>query len=175
MYQVQTVFNDLWDSRFVASIQWIYDEKITVGCSSTRYCPVASVSRGQMAAFLQRAMDLPAATKDYFTDDDGQTFEGAINAIAEAGITGGCEPDRFCRDASVSRGQMAAFLVRALDIAPSTNDYFTDDDGSSLESSINAMAEAGLTGGCGATTYCPNVPVSREQMAAFLLRAFKPS
>ncbi len=158
-----------------ASIQWIYDEKITVGCSSTRYCPVASVSRGQMAAFLQRAMDLPAATRDYFTDDDGQTFEGAINAIAEAGHHRRLRAGSVLPQRSVSRGQMAAFLVRALDIPPSANDYFTDDDGSSLEASINAMAEAGLTGGCGATTFCPNVAVSREQMAAFLLRAFKPS
>lgn len=173
VYQVQTVFDDLWDSRFVSSIQWIYDQKITVGCSSTRFCPFSPVTRGQMAAFLQRAMDLPLASKDYFSDDDGKTFEGAINAIAEAGITGGCEPDRFCRDASVTRAQMAAFLVRALGVPSTTTDYFSDDDGLSLEGAINAMAEAGLTGGCGATTFCPNSPVTREQMAAFLVRGFK--
>ena len=174
-YAVQMVFTDLWDSKFAGSIQWIYDEKITGGCSPSRYCPVSPVTRGQMAAFLQRAMGLPTTTTDYFSDDDGQTFEGAINAIAEAGITGGCEPGRFCKDARVSRAQMAAFLVRALDVPSTSTDYFRDDDGSTLESAINAMAEAGLTGGCGATTFCPNEPVSREQMAAFLVRAFKPS
>lgn len=174
-YAVQMVFTDLWDSKFAGSIQWIYDEKITGGCSPSRYCPVSPVTRGQMAAFLQRAMGLPTTTTDYFSDDDGQTFEGAINAIAEAGITGGCEPGRFCKDARVSRAQMAAFLVRALDVPSTSTDYFRDDDGSTLESAINAMAEAGLTGGCGATTFCPDEPVSREQMAAFLVRAFKPS
>ena len=172
-YAVQGVFNDLWNSSFVASIQWIYDAGITGGCSSTRYCPVSPVTRGQMAAFLVRAMGLPPATTDHFSDDDGQMFESSINALAEAGITGGCAPDRFCREGSVSRAQMAAFLVRALDIPPATKDYFSDDDSHSLESSINAMAEAGLTGGCSTGRFCPTAAVSREQMAAFLLRAFK--
>jgi hypothetical protein len=174
-YPVMDVFNDLWSSKFVPSIQWIYDEKITNGCSATKYCPVSSVTRGQMASFLARTMDLPVATKDYFSDDNGQTHEADINKIAEAGITGGCEPGRFCRLASVSRAQMAGFLVRALHLPAATKDYFNDDNSSSLEGAINAVAEAGLTGGCAAGKFCPNTPVTREQMAAFLLRAFKPS
>jgi hypothetical protein len=173
-YPVMSVFNDLWSSKFVSSIQWIYDEKITNGCTDTRYCPTSAVTRGQMATFLARTMNLPAATKDYFSDDNGQTHEANINRIAEAGITGGCEPDRFCRLATVTRAQMAAFLGRALDLPAATKDYFTDDSNSSLEAAINRMAEAGLTGGCSATKFCPNAAVTREQMAAFLLRAFKP-
>jgi hypothetical protein len=70
---------------------------------------------------------------------------------------------------------MAAFLVRALHLPAATKDYFNDDNSSSLEGAINAVAEAGLTGGCAAGKFCPNTPVTREQMAAFLLRAFKPS
>jgi S-layer homology domain len=174
-YPVQMVFDDLWDSPFVASIQWIYDQKITNGCSATLYCPRAAVTRGQMATFLARAMNLPPATRDYFTDDDGMTHEASINAVAEAGITGGCAPHLFCRNDPVSRAQMAAFLVRALDVPPATKDWFHDDDGSTLEASINAMAEAGLTGGCGDGVFCPNQSVTREQMAAFLVRAFKTS
>ena len=51
-----------------------------------------------------------------FTDDDGDTHEGGIEAIAGVGITAGCTPpatDRFCPDSSVTRGQMAAFIYRA--------------------------------------------------------------
>jgi hypothetical protein len=173
-YPVMSVFNDLWSSKFVPSIQWIYDENITNGCTDTRYCPVSPVTRGQMASFLARTMKLPAATKDYFSDDNGKTHEGDINRIAEAGITGGCAPGLFCREASVSRAQMAGFLVRALDLPPATKDHFSDDNTNSLEGAINAMAEAGLTGGCGDGKFCPKSAVTREQMAAFLLRAFKP-
>jgi hypothetical protein len=173
VYPVQNVFSDLWDSRLVSSIQWIYDEGITNGCSATRYCPVNSVTRGQMASFLARAMDLPAATRDYFSDDDGQMHEADINKIAEAGITGGCEPNKFCRLQAVSRAQMAGFLRRALDLPAATKDYFTDDSHETLESSINALAAAGITGGCANDRYCPRSAVSREQMAAFIMRAFK--
>lgn len=172
-YPVQTVFNDLWESKLVGSIQWIWEEQITNGCSETRYCPTSAVTRGQMASFLARAMDLPPATKDWFHDDDGKTHEADINKIAEAGITLGCGSERYCRDQSVTRAQMAGFLVRALGLPEATQDYYRDDSGMSLEASINALAAAGITGGCGSERYCPSTAVSREQMAAFLLRAFK--
>ena len=170
-YPVLAVFGDIWTSTFVASIQWIYDEGITGGCAPDAYCPKANVTRGQMASFLARALDLPPTATDYFTDDDGRSHEADINRLAESGITGGCSEGLFCRSAPVSRAQMAAFLVRALDLPPATQDYFSDDDGKSLEASINALAEAGLTGGCANGRYCPAASVSREQMAAFLKRA----
>jgi hypothetical protein len=173
-YAVMSVFSDLGDSKFVAAIQWIYDQDITNGCADTRFCPVSAVTRGQMASFLARAMKLPAATKDYFRDDNGKTHEADINKIAEAGLTQGCAPGLYCRSDAVSRAQMVAFLGRALDLPPATKDYFTDDSRSSLEAAINAAAEAGLTGGCGNGRFCPASAVTREQMAAFLLRAFKP-
>jgi hypothetical protein len=66
---------------------------------------------------------------------------------------------------------MAAFLVRAYGLEPSGVDAFTDDTGSVFEPEIDAIAAAGLTKGCTATTYCPGDPVTREQMAALLFRA----
>ncbi len=174
-YPVLSVFGDIWTSGFVASIQWIYDEGITGGCSPDAFCPKDSVTRGQMASFLSRALSLPATATDYFADDNGLTHEGDINRLAESGITGGCAPGLFCRNEAVSRAQMAAFLVRALHLPAATKDHFTDDNGNSLEGSINALAEAGLTGGCGGGKYCPDASVSREQMAAFLKRAFGPA
>jgi hypothetical protein len=173
-YAVMSVFNDLGNSKFVGSIQWIYDEKITNGCTDTRYCPVAAVTRGQMASFIARTMKLPVATQDYFRDDNGKTHEADINKIAEAGLTVGCAPGLYCRNDSLSRAQMAAFLARALDLPATSKDYFNDDNSFSLEPEINAAAEAGLTGGCGDSKFCPAAAVTREQMAAFILRAFKP-
>ena len=96
-----------------------------------------------MAMFLDRALDLPDATTDYFDDDDGKTGEGSINALAKARITGGCGPRRFCPTASVTRAQMAMFLDRALALPNATTDYFDDDDGKTGEVSINALAAVG--------------------------------
>ena len=70
-----------------------------------------------MAAFLARALNLPAATQDSFIDDEDSIFENDINKLAESGITRGCNSpsnDRYCPDSSVTRSQMAAFLVRHL-------------------------------------------------------------
>ena len=68
-----------------------------------------------MASFLSRGIeDLVPATMDYFTDDTGNTHEDNINVMAENGITLGCDTDLYCPDEAVTRGQMAAFLHRAL-------------------------------------------------------------
>ncbi len=93
---------------------------ITVGCGDDRYCGDRDISRGEMAAMLSRVVGLPESGTDHFGDDDGTTFEGAINRIAEANITQGCNPpanDRFCPEDDVNRGQMAAFLERSSKLA----------------------------------------------------------
>ncbi len=144
---------------------------ITKGCASDRFCPDDAVTRGQMAAFLARAFDLPGTSVDYFTDDVGSMFESSINALAGAGITRGCGSGSFCPEASITRAEMAAFLARVLGLPSTSADFFVDDDGSPFEPAINSLAAAGITSGCRADSYCPNLPVSRAQMATFLVRA----
>lgn len=164
---------------FEPSIEAIYAEGITVGCSDrAQFCPDRGVTRAEMAAFLARALNLPAASGDFFTDDNSSIFNGDINRIAEAGITNGCNPpanDRFCPNNVLTRGEMAAFLVRAFDLLPATEpDRFQDDDTSIFESQIDSLAEAGITFGCNPpenTMFCPYDRVSRGAMAAFLTRA----
>ena len=175
-------FTDTSDSVHQADIERLAYAEITLGCNppaNDRYCPTTSVTRGQMAAFLTRALSLPAASVgDRFSDDNESIFEDSIERLAEAGITLGCNPptnDRFCPDSRVTRGQMAAFLTRALSLpAASVGDRFTDDNDSEFESSIERMAEAGITLGCNPPTndrYCPTSAVTRAQMATFLTRA----
>ena len=112
-------FDDDNGHTFEKDINCIASAGITRGCNppaNTRFCPDARVTRGQMAAFLARALDL-AASGESFIDAQGHTFEKDIAALAGAGITRGCNPpvnDRFCPDQPVTRGQMAAFLNRAL-------------------------------------------------------------
>ncbi len=114
-------FVDDDDSIFESDIERLADSGITRGCNppmNDRFCPNDPVTRGQMAAFLVRALDLPAGTPGTFTDDTG-IFETNIEALAAAGITRGCNPptnDRYCPNDPVTRGQMAAFLNRALDL-----------------------------------------------------------
>jgi S-layer homology domain len=167
-----TPFTDIAASSFADDIVWLFDSGITSGCSDARYCPNGSVSRGQMASFLARALDLPAASKDYFSDDDGNSHESNINKVREAGITSGCGTGKYCPTALVSRAQMASFLAKALALPSADGDTFTDDDGLVHEPNIERIAAATLTSGCSATKYCPTTSVTRGQMAAFLHRAF---
>ena len=158
-------------SSFEADIVWAYGAGITTGCSAERYCVNDPVTRGQMATFLARALNLPEAQFDYFDDDDGTTHEENTNRIFEAGITTGCGPGAYCPDGLVTREQMASFLARAFNLPATATDYFSDDETSSHEANINRIRAAGITTGCSATTYCPKGHVTRGQMAAFLHRA----
>ena len=164
-------FTDIRSSAFLDDIRWLVAAGITNGCGNGRFCPSAAVGRDQMASFLARALNLPAATQDYFTDDAGSQHEADINRVAQAGITLGCGSTTYCPLALVKRDQMASFLARALNLPAATQDYFTDDAGSGHEADINRVAASGVTNGCGGGRYCPDGVVTREQMAAFLHRA----
>ncbi|MDQ3500896.1 MAG: S-layer homology domain-containing protein [Actinomycetota bacterium] len=108
-----------------------------------------------------------------FTDDDGSFHEPDINGIAAVGITLGCGGTNFCPLGSVTRAEMASFLVRSLALTPSSTGPFTDIAGNIHAENINALAAAGITSGCSATAFCPMDLVSREQMATFLARALE--
>ncbi|MFP3916152.1 MAG: S-layer homology domain-containing protein, partial [Actinomycetota bacterium] len=112
-----------------------------------------------------------------FIDDDGSVHESDINGLAAADITRGCDPPdntRFCPTQSVTRAQMASFVVRALELPASSDGPFRDVGGTVHASDIDALAAAGITRGCNPPDndlYCPTQPVTRAQMASFLVRA----
>lgn len=108
-----------WDDTFSghqAAINAIAGANISTGCGNGRYCPATAVSRGEMATFLQRALGLPQSTRDYFWDDNGSPHEAAINSVAAAGISTGCGTGSFCPWGALTRGEMARFLARGLDL-----------------------------------------------------------
>jgi hypothetical protein len=175
-----TVMSDVSESTFAMDIIWLANEGITRGCNpdGTEFCPDELVSRGQMAAFLVRFLVLDdSGDGNRFIDDDGSTFEADIAKLASAEITAGCNPpdnDKFCPNAAVSRGQMAAFLVRALGLTDNGGgNTFIDDNGSPFEDDIAKLATSGITRGCNAdgSRFCPEQSVTRGQMAALLHRA----
>ncbi len=178
-------FTDVDSSNvFEADICWLAAAAITLGCNppaNDEFCPKDYVTRGQMAAFLVRALGYTDnGGGDLFSDDDGSVFEDNIDKLGTAGVTRGCDPptnDMFCPNDYVTRGQMAAFLVRALGYTDNGGgDLFSDDDGSVFEDNIDKLGTAGVTRGCNPPTndmFCPNDNVTREQMAAFLRRALE--
>jgi hypothetical protein len=176
-------FKDDDSSPFENDIEWIASQGITVGCNppeNDRYCPTATVTRGQMAAFLDRALALEETSIDFFPDDQGTTFEASINRMAAAGITRGClGGSSYCRDRPVTREQMAAFLHRALGgaLTPEGLPAFDDTVDSIFRADIDWLSGTGITQGCNPpanSNFCPRQYVTRGQMAAFLHRALAP-
>jgi hypothetical protein len=111
-----------------------------------------------------------------FRDTGGHVFADEIDWLAAAGITLGCNPpdnDRFCPGDRVTRGQMAAFLVRGLGLVDEGDASFVDTRGHVFDREIRRLATAGITQGCNPPDndrFCPQDRVTRGQMAAFLYR-----
>jgi SpoIID/LytB domain protein len=152
---------------------WAHEAGIAQGFRDGTFRPGTSVTRGQMASFIYRTFDIPASSSDSFRDvDPGQPHGDAINALADAGIAQGYEDGRFRSGASVTRAQMASFLVRAIGLDPVDPDgRFSDVTRGTHARNIYAIADAGITQGCRSDRYCPDNPVARGQMATFLHRA----
>ena len=92
---------------------------IAMGCETEplQFCPGDPVDRGQMAAILVLAFNLPPAERAWFVDVNGEhPFAEDIDRLAGWGVTAGCgvDPARYCPQRNVSRAQMATFLARTL-------------------------------------------------------------
>ncbi|MGA7281938.1 MAG: peptidoglycan DD-metalloendopeptidase family protein [Acidimicrobiia bacterium] len=173
------VFRDDDYSVHQNNIDKIYAEGITLGCNppyNDEFCPERNITRGEMAAFLARALNLSAMTGVPAYDDvGGHLFEVAVDKIQTAGIAFGCDTDSFCPDRPLDRYEMAELLVRAFGYEnPDGIDFFTDDNGNQFEESINKLAAAGITVGCNPPAndhYCPDRQLTRAEMATFFVRA----
>ncbi|MGH8958827.1 MAG: S-layer homology domain-containing protein, partial [Acidimicrobiia bacterium] len=102
------------------AIEAIAAADITTGCSADLFCPSAPVTRAEMAAFLVRALgQSPLAASGTFSDvPAGQWYTGFVERIAQLGISTGYADGTFRPLTPTSRGEMALFLMRALDLAP---------------------------------------------------------
>ncbi|HEV2852121.1 MAG TPA: S-layer homology domain-containing protein [Thermoanaerobaculia bacterium] len=167
-------------------IQGLYAAEVTAGCGNgTTYCPGDNVTRDQMAVFLERgsrgALFTPPAASGIFADvPAGSFFAPFIEQLFRDGVTAGCatSPPQYCPSSPVMRDQMAVFLLRAkygpsYTPPPATGTVFNDVPANAFAAAfIERLAAEGISTGCGGGSYCPHSPVTRAQMAVFLVRTF---
>ena len=166
-------FDDIAGNVHADNIERLAAAGITEGCSQRSFCPSEPVTRGQIATFLDRALDLPDGTASFSDVGDDHPHAAGIAAVAAAGITVGCGDDRFCPAVELTRAQMASLLDRALDL-PDGPPRFSDVAPDGVHTpGIWAAAAAGITQGCAPDRYCPWRHVTRAQMASFLVRALE--
>jgi len=102
-------------------------------------------------------------------------FYPFIENLFHNGVTGGCSGGGYCPGNSVTRAQMAVFLLKAEHgsryVPPACTGVFPDVPcPSQFADWIERLSAEGITGGCGGGNYCPDGAVTRQQMSAFLLK-----
>ena len=171
---------------FHAYVETIFRDGITAGCTGGNYCRDASVTRAQMAVFLLKskfgATHVPPACAGTFGDVACPSlFADWVEELYAIGVTGGCQasPLLYCPNNSVTRAQMAVFLLKASlgsSYTPPncTGVVFTDVPcaGGAFDPWIEDLSGRGITGGCGGGAYCPGAATTRGQMAAGLVKTF---
>jgi len=167
---------------FYAYVENIFHNGITGGCGGGNYCPDASVTRAQMAVFLEKAVHssgyIPPACAGIFSDVScPSTYADWIEQLFHDGITGGCGGGDYCPNNPVTRAQMAVFLLKAEHgssyVPPACAGVFGDVTcPSQFADWIEQLFHEGVTGGCGGGDYCPGNPNTRGQMAVFIVKTF---
>ena len=148
------------------------------------YCPSTTVTRDQIAVFLLKAKHtsgyLPPSATGVFQDVPTDYWAADwIEQLASEGITSGrsVSPNQYCPTTPVTRDQMAVFLLKAKHgsgyVPPSATGVFQDVPTDYWAAAwIEQLAAEGITAGCGGENYCPTIPVTRDQMAVFLVKNF---
>jgi hypothetical protein len=180
-------FSDVASSHlFHDYVESIFRSGVTAGCSGGSYCVDGIVTRAEMAVFLLKSRfgpfhQPPIATGAVFADvQPGDFAADFIEELAALGITGGCGNGNYCPGDSVTRAQMAVFLLKTLLGSaydpPDPAGVFADVAvGDFAADFIEALYARQITGGCDLgppLRYCPDAANLRGEMAVFLTKTF---
>lgn len=158
------------------AVQWAVGKKITSGTSATTFTPDGICTRAQTVTFLWRSQGSPkaAGAENPFTDvsKDAYYYDAVLWAVAQ-GITNGTSATTFSPDATVTRGQTAAFLWRVAKQpqVDQTANPFADvtQDAYYYNAVLWAVAKE-ITNGTSSTTFSPDQGCTRAQIVTFLWR-----
>ena len=191
-------FEDVGSGPHWVNIVCMADYGITEGTGDgTNYSPRIDVTRGQMASFIARFIEdatgetMPTGPRDRFDDvpeTDGQYVHSSnIHKLAEADIvrgTAASDGDEYAPQRPVNRMQMGTFIRHAISYIDdgdtlnlseppeSDHSYFPDKSAPVHLDNVDAIANVGIVEGFEDGTYGPTLPVLRDQMASYVMRAY---
>lgn len=148
---------------------WIAHQLNDVLPDSSLALPAADTSRGCPDGRVPRAD---------FTDTDNTIHRAAIDCVVWWEVARGTGSRTYSPGLPVTRDQMASFIANLIEAAGTslpraTDQGFSDIRGNTHERRINQLAAAGVVSGSSAGAYHPRDQVTREQMATFLVRAYR--
>jgi|GEM_PF-4128553 len=158
------------DVFYTEAVQWMVDNDITTGTGPGCFSPDDTVTRGQAAAFMWRMEGRPVAAAHSFVDISASWQDDAVSWMAANAITTGTTPLTYSPDDPVTRGQLAALMWRLAENPAAPPHRFGDVTASWQHGAVAWMASTGITTGTSATTFSPDAPVTRGQLATFFWR-----
>ena len=175
-------FDDVGDGYHAEAITALHDLGVfdETECGDSSFCPNDPLKRWEMAVWLVRILlndetELPSMEESRFEDVDAASpWAPFVESLANRGITVGCEAGKrkFCPHNTVTRMQMATFLVRTFKLPDAASMGFTDVSAGVHKPAVDTLAALQITDGCDTRPlrYCPGDEISKEQMATFLAR-----
>lgn len=173
--QVVGTFTDVPTGAFYAeAVTWAQGADITRGATATTFSPEAPLDRKDAVVFLWRANGSPTgAAANTFTDVEANSYyEEAVNWAVANGVTTGVTPTTFAPAAPVSRAQFATLIWRAAGSATGApaSGFADVPAGSYFEEAVNWLLDNGVTTGTSATTFGPELALTRAMAVTFLWR-----
>jgi len=161
-------------SRYDEAVSYFYNAGVINGKSKTEFGTYDSLKRGDAAVILARALNLDTANApDAGFKDVNSRIKGYVNALVKEDIINGFSDTIFSPDTYLTRGQMAAILVRAYNLEKYAKPTPFTDLSITFKDEIEALYGAGITGGVSATKYGTNELIKRGDFAVLLYKTIK--
>ncbi|WP_309089185.1 S-layer homology domain-containing protein [Domibacillus sp.] len=168
-------FSDVSD-RYQEAVQAMVDQGITSGVGGGKFGIDQQIKRVDAAVMLAKALKLETGSApDAGFKDVPKRAQAAVNALVKAGILSGKTATAFGADQTLTRGELAIILTRALKLSGDSTILSFKDVPPRYEAAVKAMVANGITNGKTATAFGTTDPVKRGDFAVFFHRAQQPA
>ena len=168
------------DAWYYDAVEYVYDNDLMNGTSSTVFAPNATLTRGMLATVLWRMEGSPVVNYALPFEDvsGGQWYTEAIRWAASVGVVNGTSATTYAPNANITREQLATMLYRYAayksgSVSTSASLSGFTDAGSVSDYAADAMEWAvaeEIIGGMTSTTLVPQGSATRAQTATMLMR-----
>ena len=162
------------------AVEYVYDNDLMNGTSSTVFAPNATLTRGMLATVLWRMEGSPVVNYALPFEDVSadQWYTEAIRWAASVGVVNGTSATTYAPNANITREQLATMLYRYAayksgNVSASASLSGFTDAGSVSDYAADAMEWAvaeEIIGGMTSTTLVPQGSATRAQTATMLMR-----
>lgn len=169
-------FGDVPDGSWVEPYaEALYQAGVTAGCqeSPRLFCPDCVLDRGALATLIAKGLGLAPISPVTFSDIPAEApYGGYAEALRQAGIASGCGGGGFCPERLATRFEAAAFVARGMGLTTALPTGKFSDVTAAQAGVVEALAGACVISGCGADTFCPDVEITRGQLAKMIAVGF---